>query len=71
MRKSHVLHTVVVDHIAFDYFYTKEKKDTNGNSRFRVYIIDPDGPAVYETILKCYECQIKELVSMFMERREN
>ena len=62
MRKSHVLHTV------FDYFYTREKKDLNGNSRFRVYIIDPDGPAVYETILKCYECQIKELVSMFMER---
>lgn len=68
MRKTHELNTVVVNHIAYDFFYTKEKKDTNGNSRFRVYIIDPDGPAVYETIIKCYECQLKELVTMFMER---
>ena len=65
--KTHDLNTVVVDHVAFDYFYTKEKKDINGNSRFRVHIIDPDAPAVYETIFKCYESQIKELVKMFIE----
>lgn len=66
--KTHELNTVVVDHVAFDYFYTKEKKDINGNSRFRVHIIDADAPAVYETIFKCYESQIKEYVIMFIER---
>ena len=66
--KTHELNTVIVDHIAYDYFYSKEKKDINGNSRFRVYIIDPDAPAVYETIFKCYESQIKEYVIMFIER---
>ena len=67
MRKIHELHTVVINHIAVSYFYTKEKRDINGNSRFRVYIMDPDAPAVYETIFKCYESQIKERVIMFVE----
>lgn len=67
MRKIHELHTVVIDHIAVNYFYTKEKRDINGNARFRVHILDPDAPAVYETIFKCYESQIKEHVIMFVE----
>ena len=67
MRKTHELHRVVIDHVQVNYFYTKEKRDINGNSRFRVYIMDPDAPAVYETIFKCYECQIKEHVIMFVE----
>lgn len=67
MRKSHELHRVVVNSIQVNYFYTKEKKDINGNSRFRVHILDPDAPAVYETIFKCYESQIKERVIMFVE----
>ena len=70
MHKSHDLNTVVVNHIAYDFFYTKEKKDANGNSRFRVYIIDPDAPAVYEKTFKCYECQIKQLVTMFIEKEQ-
>ena len=52
MKKYHDLKTVVSDHIAIHYFYVKEKNDTNGNPRFRVYIIDPDAPTVYETIFK-------------------
>lgn len=67
MRKTHELHRVVVNSIQVNYFYTKEKKDINGNSRFRVHILDPEAPAVYETIFKCYESQIKELVIMFIE----
>ena len=61
MTKVHDLKTVVVNHIAFNYFYTKEKNDVNGNPRYRVYIIDPDGPAVYERIFKtyCLETSIK------------
>ncbi|MGN0629257.1 MAG: hypothetical protein ACI4IW_06475 [Oscillospiraceae bacterium] len=70
MLKNHELHTAVINHIAVSYFYTKEKRDINGNSRFRVHILDPDAPAVYETIFKCYECQIKEHVIMFIEGAE-
>jgi len=67
MKKQHSLNTVVVDHIAIQYFYTKEKRDVNGNSRFRVYIMDPDAPVVYERIFKCYESQIPECVAVFVD----
>lgn len=67
MLKTHDLKTVVIDHITINYFYTREKNDINGNARFRVYIIDPDAPAAYETILKCYEFQIPERVTAFIE----
>ena len=71
MKKFHDLKTVVIDHIAINYFYTREKNDINGNSRFRVYIMDPEAPTVYETIFKCYESQIKDYVTMFIERGLN
>ena len=64
---NHNLKTVIVNHIAIDYFYTKEKKDVNGNSRYRVYIIDPEAPAVYEKIFKCYEIEISERVKALIE----
>jgi hypothetical protein len=67
MKKQHSLNTVVVDHIAIQYFYTKEKRDVNGNSRFRVYIMDPDAPVIYERIFKCYESQIPECVAVFVD----
>ena len=67
MKKQHSLNTVVVDNIAIQYFYTKEKRDVNGNSRFRVYILDPDTPVIYERIFKCYESQIPECVAVFVD----
>lgn len=67
MKKQHSLNTVVVDNIAIQYFYTKEKRDVNGNSRFRVYIMDPDAPVIYERIFKCYESQIPECVAVFVD----
>ena len=67
MKKQHSLNTVVVDNIAIQYFYTKEKRDINGNSRFRVYIMDPDAPIIYERIFKCYESQIPECVAVFVD----
>lgn len=67
MKKSHDLKTVVSDHVAINYFYTREKSDANGNPRFRVYIIDPDAPRVYETIFKTYEGLISMHVLAFVE----
>ena len=67
MKKSHNLKTLVINHIAINYFYIREKNDVNGNPRYRVYIIDPDGPAVYETIFKTYENQIPEYIKIFLE----
>lgn len=65
--KNHDLHTVIINHIPVNYFYHREKNDINGNPRFRVYIIDPEAPTVYEKIFKCYESQISERVKMFVE----
>lgn len=65
--KMHDLKMVIVNNTAVNYFYTREKNDANGNPRFRVYIIDPDGSAVYETIVKTYEGLIKDHVKKFVD----
>ena len=66
MTKTHDLKTVIINHTAINYFYTREKNDINGNPRYRVYIIDPEGPAVYERIFKTY-CVESSIVN-FIER---
>lgn len=66
MTKTHDLKTVVINHMAINYFYTREKNDVNGNPRYRVFIIDPDGVAVYERIFKTY-CVESSIVN-FIER---
>ena len=71
MQKMHALNSAIINCMAFDYFYTKEKPDPNGNPRYKVYIMDPDAPAVYETIAKCYESQIKTHVINFIETAVN
>ena len=71
MKKYHDLKTVVCDNIAINYFYIREKNDVNGNPRFRVYIIDPDAPTVYETIFKTYENLIPERVARFVKEATN
>lgn len=70
MPKMHELKTVIIDHIAINYFYAREKNDINGNPRFRVYIMDPDTAIIYETIFKCYESQISDRVRLFAEERK-
>ena len=71
MKKYHDLKTVVSDHIAIHYFYIREKNDANGNPRYRVYIIDPDAPTIYETIFKTYEGLISAHVLAFVEEAAN
>lgn len=66
MKKIHELKSVIIDGNIFSYFYTREKNDINGNARYRVYIIDPDGPAVHEAIFKCYECVISDRVKSYI-----
>lgn len=66
MMKIHNLKSVVIEGMSFDFFNIRIECDKCGNSRFRVYIIDPDGPAVHETIFKCQEFQIPEKVKAFI-----
>ncbi len=54
MTKTHDLKTVYFNNMAVNYFYIREKNDINGNPRYKVFIIDPEGPAVYERIFKTY-----------------
>lgn len=65
--KTYDLYQTIANYETVSYFYKREKNDINGNPRFRVYIIDPAG-AVYENIFKCYESQLKERVSTFIEK---
>lgn len=66
MKKTHDLKTVVIDHVAYNYFYIREKNDINGNPRYKVFIIDPDGPGVYERIFKTY-CVENSIVNYLEE----
>ena len=66
MYKTHDVKTAVIDSIAINYFYTKEKNDINGNPRFTVYIMDPDTAAIYQTLFKGYDSQIKNHVINFI-----
>jgi len=65
--KIHDLKSAVIDSIAINYFYTRNKNDINGNPRFTVYIMDPDTAAIYETVFKGYDSQIKNHVIQFIE----
>lgn len=67
MMKIHNLKSIVIEGMEFTFFNIRIECDKCGNSRFRVFIIDPDGPAVHETIFKCYESQIPERVETFIE----
>jgi hypothetical protein len=67
MINTYNLKTVKANYETISYFYKREKSDACGNSRFRVYILDSDAPAVYETIFKCQEFQIAQHVSVFVE----
>lgn len=74
MIKFHDLKTVIVENESalesVSFFYLREKNDINGNPRYRVYIMDPESAAVYETIFKCYESQIAERVAALVEKVE-
>lgn len=65
MKKIHDLKTIVINHESISYFYTREKNNVNGNPRFRVYIIDPDGTAVYEKIFCTYN--LESSIKNFLE----
>lgn len=67
MLKTYNLKTTIANYERVSFFYKREKCDACGNSRFRVYILDSDAPAVYETIFKCQEFQIAQHVSVFVE----
>lgn len=64
--KTYDLNGTTANYETVQYFYKREKNDINGNSRYRVYIIDPAG-AVYEEIFKCYESQIEGRVINLIE----
>lgn len=53
----HDLKFVVVDNVRFTYFATREKNDRNGNPRYKVFLIDPDGGAVFENIFTTYNVE--------------
>ena len=69
MIKTHDLKTLVINGISFNYFYKKEKNDYCGNPRYRVWIIDPDGPAVYERIFTtyCLESTLANYIENYLE----
>lgn len=69
--KTYNMESFTMGCVRFEYFYKREKNDVNGNSRFRVYIIDPENNAVYEKLFQCYDFQVKNCVMVFIENMIN
>lgn len=65
--KTYAWLSTTVNYETVQYFYICDSMDRNGNTVWRVFIIDPDG-LVYETKFKCYVSQIEEKVISFCER---
>lgn len=61
------LHHLSTQERSFSYFYKKEKRDANGNARFRVWVIDPQGGQIYERIFKQYESLLSESILNFIK----
>lgn len=68
MKKYHELKNVIIDGEKLSYFYTKEKRDANGNARFRVYMFCASGDLVIETIIKSYEKLLPEAIKHFIKQ---
>lgn len=69
MKKIYTWHDAKINESQYlQYFYKREKNDINGNSRYRVFILDPN-MKVYETILKCYEYEIEYYVINFYKNK--
>ena len=68
IAKTVELKSVVIDCIRYNYFYKREKNDINGNPRYRVYLIDPENNATYESVFKCYEAYIESHVEIMIQR---
>lgn len=67
MLKMHDLKTTIANYETVSFFYIREKSGKTGVSRFRVFIIDSEINAVYETIFQCYEFQIAQRVTDHIE----
>ncbi len=65
--KTHKLHKLHAHGVTIQYFYTKEKRDRNGNSRFRVYMIDTETDTVHERIFTTYESLIPSVIMANIE----
>lgn len=66
--KTFDLNFLVWNSVRYEYFYQREKNDRNGNSRYRVHLIDPEAKAVHEMLFKCYECQIENSLKLKLDR---
>jgi hypothetical protein len=67
--KPYPMKSVVIDHAEYRYFYTVEKLYSNGEGRYRVFIMDPDAPVVYETVIRTFIAWLPVRVSDYIETR--
>lgn len=67
MIKKYELHYTSANYETIPFFYIREKSGKTGAARFRVFIIDSETSAVYETIFQCYEFQIPQRVTDHIE----
>lgn len=65
MTRIHDIKTIVTDGTVIKYFYKRERNDSYGNPRYRVYIIELESRAITETIAKTYN--LDEWVCAFVK----
>jgi hypothetical protein len=65
--RTHDLKSVVINGNEYKWFYYLEKVLPSGKSRCQVFILDPDGPAVYQTVIRSYLCVLHIDVKHYIE----
>lgn len=65
MTKLYNLETIVTDDTTFHYFYYRERNDRNGNSQYRVFIINPSTNKVTAKLAHTYD--VKDWVRSYIE----
>lgn len=66
--RTHELKTIVIDCNEFKWFYHIEKVLNSGKCRCQVFILDPDGAAIYQTVMRSYLCVLHIDVKHYIER---
>lgn len=65
--RTHEFKTVIIDGNEYKWFYYIEKVLNSGKCRCQVFILDPDGPAVYQVVIRSYLCVLHIDVKHYIE----
>lgn len=71
IEREHRLREITVNYERVQYFYSIESMDGYNHAYFRVWVLDPCAPDVYEISLYCDVNGLPEALTEFLEEEIN